>query len=210
MEDQYILHLSYSSNSPFYPNFTEHSGRSVWNIHTNNGTTVLHGDGNFGKPPGAHLRMKCSKFYGAQGFITVFTSVLSWSLSRARWIQYIPPHPITLRSILKLSSHLRLVLPSGLFPSCFPTKIVYVFLYSSFMLHALYISSFLIWSLQLYLAKRVSYKVLHQEISSNFLLFHPTSVQILSSARSSQIPSVYVFSLLSEIKFHTHTKLQVK
>jgi hypothetical protein len=37
-------------------------------------------------------------------------------------------HPISLRSILILSSHLRLVLPSGHFPSSFPTNILYAFL----------------------------------------------------------------------------------
>jgi hypothetical protein len=38
--------------------------------------------------------------------------------------------PVYLRSILILSSHLRLGLPSGLFPSPFPTKSLYAFLIS--------------------------------------------------------------------------------
>ncbi|PNF19758.1 hypothetical protein B7P43_G14768 [Cryptotermes secundus] len=39
-------------------------------------------------------------------------------------------HPISLRSILLLSIHLRLNLRSGLFPSGFPTNILYAFLVS--------------------------------------------------------------------------------
>jgi hypothetical protein len=38
--------------------------------------------------------------------------------------------PICLKSILILSTHLRLGLPSGLFPSGFPTNILYTFLFS--------------------------------------------------------------------------------
>jgi hypothetical protein len=36
-----------------------------------------------------------------------------------------PPHPTSRRSILILSSHLRLGLSSGLLPSSFPTKALY-------------------------------------------------------------------------------------
>jgi hypothetical protein len=39
-------------------------------------------------------------------FITVFTGALHWSLSWARWIQSILPHPIFVRSTLILSPHM--------------------------------------------------------------------------------------------------------
>jgi len=71
------------------------------------------------------LVKKFPPFYGTRRFITAFASALHLSLSRASSIQSIPPHPTSCRSILILSSHLRLVLPSGLFPSGFPTKTLY-------------------------------------------------------------------------------------
>jgi hypothetical protein len=41
---------------------------------------------------------------------------------------YVPPHPTALRPILILSTHLHFGLPCGLFPSGFPTKILYALL----------------------------------------------------------------------------------
>ena len=64
-------------------------------------------------------------FYGTRSFITAFTSFCHLSLYWASSIQSIPPHPTSWRSILILSSHLRLGLPGSLFPSGFPTKTLY-------------------------------------------------------------------------------------
>jgi hypothetical protein len=65
------------------------------------------------------LLKKFPAFYGTRKFITVFTAVQHLSLSWARLIQSMPPHPTSRRFILILSSHLRLSLPSGLLPSGF-------------------------------------------------------------------------------------------
>jgi hypothetical protein len=54
--------------------------------------------------------------------------------------------PSSLRSIFILSTHLRLGLPTGLFPSGFLTKVLYAFLFSPFVLHSPPISSSLTWS----------------------------------------------------------------
>ena len=58
-------------------------------------------------------------------FITAFTSARHLSLSWARSIQSMPSHPTSCRSILIFSSHLRLGLPSDLFPSGFSAKTLY-------------------------------------------------------------------------------------
>jgi len=71
------------------------------------------------------LVKKFLAFYGARSFITAFTNSRQLSLSWARSIQSMTPHPIFRRFILILSSHLLLGIPSGLFPSGFLTKILY-------------------------------------------------------------------------------------
>jgi hypothetical protein len=52
------------------------------------------------KPPTVQLLKNFLGFYGTRRFITVFTRVLHWSLSSARWIQSIQFHPIFRRLIL--------------------------------------------------------------------------------------------------------------
>ena len=68
---------------------------------------------------------KFPAFHRTRRFITALTSIRRLSLSWAHPIQSIYPHPTSWRSILILSTHLRLGLPSGLFPSSFPTKTLY-------------------------------------------------------------------------------------
>jgi hypothetical protein len=75
------------------------------------------------KPPVTQPLKKFPTFYGTRNFIAVFTRALRWSSSRTNWIHSIPTHPISLRSILILSCHLRLGPPSGLFPSGFATEL---------------------------------------------------------------------------------------
>ena len=58
-------------------------------------------------------------------FIAALTNVRHLSVSWASSTQSITPHPTSWRSILILSSHLSLGLPSGLFPQGFPTKTLY-------------------------------------------------------------------------------------
>ena len=77
------------------------------------------------KLTGLQLVKKFPAFHGTQMFITALTRFRHLSLSWASPIQSIYPQPTSWRSILILSTHLRLGLPSGLLPSGFPTKMLY-------------------------------------------------------------------------------------
>jgi len=65
------------------------------------------------------LVKKFPAFHGTRRFITALTSVRHLSLSWANPIQSTDPYPTSWRSIVILSTHLRLGLPSCLFPSGF-------------------------------------------------------------------------------------------
>jgi hypothetical protein len=73
------------------------------------------------KVTGLELVKKFPAFCGTRRFLTALTSTRQVSLSWASTIQSSHPHPTSWRYIL--SFHLRLGLPSGLFPSGFPHEI---------------------------------------------------------------------------------------
>jgi len=83
------------------------------------------------KLTGLQLVNKFPAFHGTRRFITALTSVRHLCLSWTSPIQSIYPHPTSCRSILILSTHLRLGLPSGIFPFGFPTKTLYTSLSST-------------------------------------------------------------------------------
>ena len=72
-------------------------------------------------------------FMVPERFITAFTRARHLTLSWARSAQFMPPfpHPTSWSSTLILSSHLRLGLPSSLYPPGFPTETLYTPLISS-------------------------------------------------------------------------------
>ena len=77
------------------------------------------------KLSGLQLVKKFPAFHGTRRFITALTSVRHLSLSWASPIQSIYQHPPSWRSILILSTHLRLGLPNGLLLSGFRSKTLY-------------------------------------------------------------------------------------
>ena len=79
----------------------------------------------FEKLTGLQLVKNFPSFHETRRIINAVTSVRHLSLSWSSRIQPIYPHPTNWISVLILSTHLSLVLPSGLFPLFFHTKTLY-------------------------------------------------------------------------------------
>ena len=90
--------------------------------HTNSYLLTTCGTVLLEKLTGSQLVKKFPAFYVTWMFITAFTSAHQLSLFWASSVESIPPHPTSWRSILILSSHLRLGLPSVSFPQVSPSK----------------------------------------------------------------------------------------
>jgi len=103
------------------------------------------------KPTSLKLVKKFPAFHGTRRFITALTSIRHLSVSWASPIKSIYPHPTSWRSILIFSTHLRLGLPSGLFPSGFPTKTLYTPSTHPHAPHAIYLLIYLLTYLLTYL-----------------------------------------------------------
>ena len=118
------------------------------------------------KRTGLQLVKKFPAFHGTRRFITALTSVRHLSLSWASPIQSICTHPTSWRSILILSTHLRLGLPSGLLPSGFPTNTLYTPSPHPYAPHAQPISFFSILSPAQYWVRSIRYVILLQMLIS--------------------------------------------
>ena len=81
------------------------------------------------KLTGPQLVKKFPTFYGNRRFISAFTSARQLSLSWVRTIWFVPPHPTSRISILKLSSHLFHRSSKWSFPPGHPTKTLYALLF---------------------------------------------------------------------------------
>jgi uncharacterized membrane protein YwaF len=123
-----------------------------------------------------------------------------------------PYHPILslLRFILILSSYLLLSIHSSLFPSGFARQnsvcIPLLLMHATYSVHHLLLDQIIV----IMLGENYSYEVRHRAVFSDLLSFHPSLVQIFSSAPCSQMLSVHVPPLMSDTTFHTHTKPQAK
>jgi len=146
----------------------------------------------------SHLVKKFPTFYGTWRFITMITRACHLSLSGARSI-CAPPHYYTSwRSVLMLSSHLCIGLPSGLFPYENPVCTT-ALLHTCHMLYPSHMHLSNIWTgVQI----------------RKFIMQSPSVPWYLASLRPKYLPQLAVLGTPSvsvpSSMFHTHIKQEAK
>ena len=159
------------------------------------------------KPTVSAASQEIPRIFGTRKFITVLTSARHLSLSWANFIQSPQPSPTSWRSILILSSHLRLGLPSGLFPSGFPIKTLYTPLLS--LLRATCPAHLILPDFIIRTILGLEYRLLSSSLC-NFLhslvSFVPLRPKYCHLTPCSQTPSAYVPLSMWATRFYTHTK----
>ena len=116
-----------------------------------------------------------------------------------------PLHPTSWRSRLIFSFPLQLGLPSGLFPSGFLTKTLYIPFLLPIRLHVPLLILLDLITRTICIQKYIS---LSSSLCSvlNSHLTSPSYAQIFTSTPCSKTPSAYVPPSMWATKFHTHTK----
>jgi len=142
------------------------------------------------KLTGLQLVKKFPVFHGTRRFITALISVRHLSLSWASPIQSIYPYPASWRSILILSTNLCLGLPSGLFPSDFPTKTLYTPSPHPYAPHAQPVSFFSILSPAQYWASSSLCSFLHSPVTSSLLGPNIHLTRLRSQSTSSSLITI--------------------
>ena len=148
-------------------------------------------------------------FYGTRKFFTAFTNARHLSLSWGISIQSRTSYPTSWRSILILSSHLRLGLPGGLFLSGFPTKTLYTHLLSP--VSATCSANLILLDMTTRMTLGEEYRSLSSSLCSFLHYPVPSSILGLNILLSTLISySAYVRPSVWATKFHTHTEQQAK
>jgi hypothetical protein len=131
-------------------------------------------------------------------------------LSQIDPVDTIPSYRFLLRYIFILSTHLRLDLPSCLYPSSFSTNILHAF--SSPPIRATCTAHIILLDLIILImfGEEYNYVAPRYAVSSNLPSLHLSSIQIFSSVPCSETPAVYVPSLMLKIKFRTRTEPHAK
>jgi hypothetical protein len=160
----------------------------------------------FDNPTVTQILKKFLAFYGARRFTVVFTRACHLFQSWARWIHSVPCHPISLRSILILTSSIRL--PSGLFPSAFPIETLYAYLFSHIRatrtVHFMFLHSIALIIIQ---GVQIMQSIIMQ-FPLAFCYALPLRSKYSFKYPGSQTSSIYVLTFVSGIKNHTHSTQQ--